>query len=168
MRQMQKTQFLTTLLSCCICAFLFFLLFHLHYRSLVKQQNALNNMLSTAINEEQNVLNQMGSKATDTITIETQLKFIIRLYNGNYSAVRLLNEMVSLVSPDILMGEMKRNGNEVTLSGVAKSEDDVTRLMNDIAKSPWFNQPVLLSINADKQNENAKVFDIMFEERENK
>jgi len=165
-RQIKKMQFITALVSCCVISLLILLIFHIHYSRIASSQNALNDMLSVAINEEQATLNKEGSDAEEAIATETQLKFIIHLYQENYRAVRLLNELVSLVPRTISVAMIKRNGNEVTLSGLAKSEDDVTQLMNDITKSPYFNQPLLLSINAGKNSaENSRNFNIMFEQK---
>lgn len=164
-RKIQKTQFLTMLITCCTLAFVFFLVVHFHYRNITSHNNNLNAILAAAISAEQEILNQMGSKATDAIATETQLKFIIDLYKENYSSVRLLNQMISLVPSSISVSELKRNGLEVAITGIAKSDDDITRLMNDITKSPYYTQPELSSINTIKGSDEAKNFTITFEQK---
>lgn len=165
-RQIKKKQFITSLVLGCIISLLILLVFHVHYSHAASRQNVLNAMISTAISEEQLLLNEMSAKANEAMATETQLKFIMDLYNENYRAVRLLNEMVMLVPDTISVQEIKRNGNEITLTGIAKSEDDVTQLMKEITNSPYFNQPTLLSINVGKgSNENARNFNLMFEQK---
>ena len=165
-RQIKKTHFITSLVASCIISIFILLLFHIHYSSMVSRQDALNAILSSAISDEQTTLNEMSAKAQDAMAVETQLKFIIDLYNENYSAVRLLNEMITLIPETISVQELKRNGNEILVSGIAKSEDAVTQLMKDISKSPYFNQPTLLSINVGKgTDENARNFNLTFEQK---
>jgi len=165
-RQIKKMQLMVSLGLSCLISLFILLLFHIHYSTAFSRQNALNAMLSAAINEEQSKLNEMSNAESEAGSTEVQLKFIIDLYNENYRAVRLLNDLVSLVSTTISITELKRSGSQITLSGMAKSEDDVTELMKNIAKSPYFNQPALLSINSGKNSdENAKNFSLMFEQK---
>jgi type IV pilus assembly protein PilN len=123
-------------------------------------------MYSTVINEDQNKLNQMSSSEEEKKSVDIQLKFIIDLYNESYNAVRFLNELVNLVPNSISIVRVKRNGNEITLTGIAESEHDITRLLDDITKSPYFNQPTLSSINTDnKSSEGSRKFELMFEQK---
>lgn len=166
LRKIQKTQFIIIIVGCCLISFILFLVLHFHYKSIDMNQKALNSMLSAAINAEQNILNQMGSKANDAIATETQLNFIINLYKENNFAVRILNELVSLVPSTVSVNEIKRNNNQIILSGMATSEDEVSRLINDIGKSPYFEQPELLSMNAVKNADNdSRNFSIMFDQK---
>jgi type IV pilus assembly protein PilN len=162
-RKIKKTQFITaSILSVCISLFIL-LMFHLHLSNVANQQQELNDILEASINEQQNALNEMNSKEQEKVAIDVQLQFISDLYNESYHAVRVLNELVTLVPNSISIKQIKRNGNEITLTGMANSENDVSSFMSVLAKSPYFNQPVLSSISLQKNfQENATQFKLMF------
>jgi type IV pilus assembly protein PilN len=163
LRQTKKKQLLSMMGLYIALSLLILAVIHLHYRGIANNQNKLNTMLSDAITAEQGVLNQIGSKATEAIDVEKQLKFVIQLYDNNYRAVRLLNDLVSLVSDNVSIDEIRRNGNTIDLSGLAKSEEDIEQLMKDIQKSQYFDQPVLLSTNVgNSADSNTRNFNIRF------
>ena len=166
-RQIKKTQFVTSLALCVILSLSILFVFHFHFSSVASEQENLNATLSTAIAEEQSALNEMSSKEDERKSIDVQLKFIIDLYNESYNAVRFLNELVLMVPNSILLTKVKRNGNQITLTGMAKSEKDVTQLLDYISQSPNFKQPTLSSINLENtSSDNSRNFKLTFEQKD--
>lgn len=165
MRQVKKTQFITSLVSSVLISLIILAIFHFHYSSIASEQNDINAMLSAAISEEQSALNEMSSREDEKKSVDVQLEFIINLYNESYSAVRFLNELVTLVPNTILLQKIKRNGNQITLTGLAVAESDITQLLDEVSKSPDFNQPTLSSINLEKNTGDSRGFKLMFEQK---
>jgi type IV pilus assembly protein PilN len=168
MRQLKKTQFTTSLALCIILSLFILFVFHVYYSSLAGKQDGLNAILSTEINDEQNALNEMSSKEDEKKSIDVQLKFIINLYSESYNAIRFLNELVLMVPNSILLTQIRRNGNQITLTGLAKSENDVTQLLDYISRSPNFNQPTLSAINLENTSSDNSLrnFKLTFEQKE--
>lgn len=164
-RAISKKHFITSLVTGCLLSLFLLIMIHSYYHRIASRQNTLNSMLSAAVNEEQGTLNIMGSKAAEAMATETQLNFIKGLYEESYSAVRLLNELVSLVSATISVEEIKRSGNEVYLIGTAKSEDDIDQLITNITRSHYFTQPALLFSNVGTNGEGSRNFNIKFEQK---
>ncbi|VVC77064.1 hypothetical protein AQUSIP_23910 [Aquicella siphonis] len=166
-RRIKKAQFVSALtISVCVPLILI-LIIHLHLSRVAKVQQEVNATLQSAISQEQSVLNEMSSKEGEKQATDIQLRFIIDRYNESYHAVRVLNELVSLVPPDIFISQIKRNGNAITLSGLANNEDEVTHLIQSIAESPYFNQPVLVSIALAKnpKTANRRRFILKFDQK---
>lgn len=166
-RQFKKARFRLALVTFAIIPAFFILLFHLYYSAVLNHQLAINNILQDAISKEQTILNQMSSEEAAQQDADTQLRFLMNLYKESYDAVRVLNDLVSLVPPSIFVTQIRRNGDEITLTGIADEEDDISDLMHGIAHSAYFNQPVLVSIalESDKQLVNMRRFKLKFEQK---
>ena len=165
-RLRKKNQFGVGIIGSSCLGILIILFFHLYLSSINSEQNSINADLQAAIGKEQASLTQMSSEESEKEAITLQLHTIVDLYNESYQAVRLLNELTKLVPTTISLTKIKRNGNEITLMGVALSEDDVTHFMRDIAASPYFKQPVLSSINTEKNTSgNQRNFQLEVEQK---
>lgn len=166
-RRVRKIRFVTALAVSAFAPLIFVLVIHMYLGRMANEQQDVNDVLQAAISQEQSILNEMSSKEEETQSIDIQLKFIINLYNESYHAVRVLKELVSLVPSDIFIAQIKRNGDTVTLSGMANSENDVTQLMHSISESPYFDQPALISIALAKASNsvNSRRFIIKFDQK---
>jgi len=166
-RQIKKMRFMVALIASVLGSLCIILIFHIYLSGLVGEQQQLNDVLQEAINKEQAVLNDMSSKEDEKATVDAQLQFIINLYSNSFRAVRLLNELVTLVPSSVSLNRIVRNGDTISLAGIANSENDITLFMQDIGRSPYFNQPVLSEIYQDKNSrtENTRYFQLNFKQK---
>lgn len=155
-RQRKKTQFMASLAVTCAFSFFILLMFHFYYSSIHSSQLQINNILQNEISQGQTMLNEMSSQEAESRAVILQLHTIIDLYNESFQTVRFLSELTSLVPSNISLYKIKHVGDDITLIGVAVSEEAVTNFMKQIGKSPYFNQPVLSSISMDSDKQGAQ------------
>lgn len=155
-RQRKKTQFIASLVACCISSFFVLMMCHLYYSSIHSSQAEINSILQNEISQGQATLNEMSSQVAESRSVILQLHTIIDLYNESFRSVRFLSELTGLVPSNISLYKIKHDGDDITLTGVAVSEAAVTEFMQQIGKSPYFNQPVLSSISMDSDKMGAQ------------
>lgn len=155
-RQRKKAQFIASLVACCFSSFFVLMMCHLYYSSIHSSQAEINSILQNEISQGQATLNEMSSQVTDSRAVILQLHTIIDLYNESFHTVRFLSELTGLVPSNISLYKIKHDGDDITLTGVAASEAAVTEFMQQIGKSPYFNQPVLSSISMDSDKMGAQ------------
>lgn len=166
-RKLKKIRFaagciLGAFLACCLIIF-----FHIRLYAKASVQQQVNQYLQSEISYGQNILNEMSSKEKRKEAIEKQLYFIINVRQQNYDFVYLLNQLITLVPEKILLTKISGNQNEVLLSGVAETEDDISHFMKEMDKWKHFYQPALSSLNQNKQKEDKKQFQIKMVKKEN-
>lgn len=150
-RKLQKGRFITAFVFFILVAVFLLVCFHIYYAGLLNRQMALNDYLQTQINAEQNNIDSINSKQKDKLQLEDQLNFISNMYAENYNAIRLLNEISTIIPSGLKIKSITRNANHISLDGMAPSDLAITQFMQDLSHSPLFNQPVLSIIN----NENG-------------
>jgi len=166
-RRIKKMRFTTGLCISIFVALFILFIFHMNIQNVASSQEEINGVLVNNINQEHIAVDELNHQLeTKNLTTE-QLKFIIDIHKSNYQSVRLLNELVSLVPNTIALSKIKKQNAKVTLVGQAKTDDDVTQFMNAIGTRPYFNEPVLSSINVEVKNkQDEKVFELTFEQKD--
>ncbi len=145
-RKLKKTRFIF-ILGVSVGLTLFIILcVHMHFNHIVGNQEDLNEYLKAQISEQQTASSATTLQGKEKNDIEAQLNFIISLRKKNYDAVRLLNELITLVPNTVLINKIIRNGSMITLGGLAQSDSQVTVFLQNISKSSIFNQPTLTKI----------------------
>lgn len=155
-RQAKKKRFLTLMAGFFLLSIFLIVLSHIYLDKILYNQIGLNDMLRAEINNEQNILNSVNTKVTELGDIKDKLHFIIGVYAQSYNAIRLLNELTGIVPSTVSIDKIIRSNNIVTISGMAQSNSDVTNFLQNIGKSPIFNQPQLNSISGEKDQSSAK------------
>lgn len=76
--------------------------------------------------------------------------------------VRMLNEMVRLIPQDIYLTAFKTANNQVTLNGIARSDNVISEFMRAIRSDKLFGEPVLQVIETrNVNNVQARVFELI-------
>jgi type IV pilus assembly protein PilN len=154
-RKAKKKRFITIFASFICLAFLILIILHIFLSGANRHQQQLNDYLQSEITNEQTALNQINNQEDEMRSIEANLRLIISLYAKSFRAIKLLNELVTIIPPNISIVKVARTDNMITLSGIAQSDSEVTLFMQDIAKSPIFNQPVLTEISGENGQPNG-------------
>jgi Tfp pilus assembly protein PilN len=124
-------------------------------------QNNVNLLWQEAINEAQVSLNLMNAQELETNSLILQLKLLSELKSESYAAVTFLQELPTLIPPSVSLTKIKYDAYEARLYGITFSEAEITKMQNNISKSPYFNTPELTSIDNDKDNKtNLKLFQV--------
>ena len=91
-----------------------------------------------------------------------RLKVIQKLQTSRPGMVRVLDELVRLVPPDIYLTAFKTAVNLVTLNGIARSDLVISEFMRSIRDTSLFGEPVLQVIQTKSiNNVQARVFELI-------
>lgn len=98
---------------------------------------------------------------TKTRLVE-RLNVIQKLQTSRPGMVRMLDEMVRLIPQDIFLTGFKTVGNQVTLNGIARSDNIISDFMRSIRGTKIFGEPVLQIIETrNVNNVQTRVFELI-------
>jgi type IV pilus assembly protein PilN len=91
-----------------------------------------------------------------------RLNVIQKLQTSRPGMVRMLDEMVRLIPQDIYLTAFKTANNQVTLNGIARSDNIISEFMRAIRGDKLFGEPVLQIIETRSVNNvQARVFELI-------
>lgn len=151
-RQLDKVRFGIMTLIFITLALLCVGIIHIYYRNVIYQQNQQKAYIESILNVEQVNLGRLNARERELKLVVSNLNFIFGLKIKSYQAVDALDQLVKVVPEGIYFSELSRDDNKLTLTGMAKSNIQVTSLMEQIEKSKIFKQPVLTEITGKETN----------------
>lgn len=146
-RKVKQKRFATIAGVVACCAIACVVLVHLRYLAKTHYQTKRNAMIQTELDTESNQLMSLNKQKEEVVKIDEQLRFIFDLRESSYYAVRILNEIAAANPDAVTLEKVARAGKDITISGKAKSNLQVTMFMESLEKSKFFGQPVLSDIN---------------------
>jgi type IV pilus assembly protein PilN len=95
-----------------------------------------------------------------------RMRVINELQGNRPVIVRVFDEVVQTLAKGVHYKKLEYEGNMLSVSGVAESNNRISALMRNLDGSDWFTQPNLKSIKEDPTNsdygEQASTFDLSF------
>ncbi len=164
-RYESKIRFFITLTIVIGIALFISVLYHFYFTSLISRQINNNNLLRAELDQEKASLTSLMNKKKSQAVITENINYLFSLYESNYNVVRLLNELARIVSESILITEIKREKDTITLLGKTESNLQVSLFMENIAKSAFFQNPILTEISGkdDKTVGDVRNFKLKFQ-----
>ena len=80
-----------------------------------------------------------------------RMKIIQELQSSRPEIVHIFDELAKAVPENVYLLKASRTGTEISLEGVADSNDYVSELMRNLNDSAWFNNPRLTVIESGKK-----------------
>lgn len=151
-RKEKQKRFATIAGVVACCAIACVVLVHVRYLAKIHYQNKRNAMIQEQLDAESNQLMSLNKQKEQVVKIDEQLHFIFDLRESSYYAVRILNDIASANPDAVTLDKILRAGKDITISGKAKSNSQVTMFMEALEKSKFFGQPVLSDINTKESN----------------
>ncbi len=149
-----------------ILAIFFIICWHIYYDDLINHQQQRNQFLQDTLQQEGTKLMGLNKKDKQQVIISNELNFLINLRKQSYQAVELLNELPKVVPDSIQLEIVIRKGNKIFIGGRSQSNPPITLLMENMAKSTIFNQPVLTRIIGQENKEGEdRHFQLQVEQR---
>lgn len=147
-KQTKKKRFIFLIISTVMLAGFFIMLFHIYHKALIRHQLDRNTYLQSELGKEQAELTLLIGKKKEMTKDTTALNFIMSLRKESYQAVQLLDALSRVVPEDATLSKVVRKKNVITIFGKAKSDSQVTLLINNMSKVKVFKQPELTEISA--------------------
>jgi len=149
-RQEQTRQFATvTVLSLILTGALMFLV-HATFSGQIEHQKFRNKILQDEINTLDASLKQIETLEDTKEQLLARMDVIQSLQQQRPQIVRLFDDFVRTVPEGIFLREIKQEGTQLTIQGVAESNGRVSAYMRNIDASGWMTTPKLKVIETKK------------------
>lgn len=166
-RNIKKIELALILGGAAIAALFVTLVMHFYFNGFANKQENRNNLIKAELSQEKDKLGLLEKKQHDYTTMETQLKYIVKLHTESFKAVHLLNELLTIVPATVTITKIIRDDPVIVITGKTKSNSQITLFMDNISASPFFNEPVLTEISKDKNSEKEEgLFKLRFEQKD--
>jgi len=129
----------------------------------IEYQQERNNYLRGEIARLKKAAEEMQELQKTKSRLVERLNVIQKLQSVRPGMVRMLDELVRLVPQDIYLTGFKTANNQVTLNGIARSDDIISKFMRDLkSAADLFGEPVLQIIETrNVNNVQARVFELV-------
>ena len=129
----------------------------------IEYQQERNNYLRGEIARLKKAAEEMQELQKTKSRLVERLNVIQKLQSVRPGMVRMLDELVRLVPQDIYLTGFKTANNQVTLNGIARSDDIISQFMRDLKNAAdLFGEPVLQVIETrNVNNVQARVFELI-------
>ncbi len=129
----------------------------------IEYQQERNNYLRGEIARLKKAAEEMQELQKTKTRLVDRLNVIQKLQTVRPGMVRMLDELVRLVPQDIYLTGFKTANNQVTLNGIARSDEVISQFMRDIKNATdLFGEPALQIIETrNVNNVQARVFELV-------
>jgi len=163
LRAERQKQFVTTLVAVLIAAAVLVFLWQDHVSSQIEYQNSRNAYLKTSMVELDKKIKEIKELTTERQKLIDRMKVIQDLQGTRPIIVRVLDELVRAVPDGLYFESLDRKGTEITIKGMAESNNRISSLMRNFEASEWFSSPNLKDVSAvkgDGTDETLNSFDL--------
>ena len=91
-----------------------------------------------------------------------RMRLIQDLQGNRPVIVRVFDEFARIMPEELFLASVRAQGKQFTIKWLASSNDQISQLMRNFDKSPWFTEPNLLGVTAGKDGFNA--FDMLVDQ----
>jgi type IV pilus assembly protein PilN len=160
LRAERQKQFLSALVFIVLVAGS--LVFYWKYvvESQISHQEARNAYLKSSMEELDKKIKEIEELKTKKQQLLDRMKVIQDLQGTRPVIVRVFDELVRTLPDGLYYESLSRNGSNLSIIGVAESNNRISGLMRNLDQSEWFDSPVLKDVSAVKGKEAANKFDM--------
>lgn len=155
LRAERQKQFITTLAGVLILAAGLVFLWQDFVSSEIEYQNSRNAYLKTAMVDLDKKIKEIENLKTEKQQLLDRMKVIQDLQGTRPIIVRVMDELVRSLPDGLFYESMQRAGDEISIKGMAESNNRISALMRNFESSEWFASPNLKDVSAVTKGENA-------------
>ena len=144
----QRIDYRNKLILSVLMGLIVIVMFHTYLNAAKNQQQQINNLIknkSTDLDKELKVLQQL--QVFNQLILHKK-ELIQQLQISRLETFYLIEEIPRLVPDGIFLTLISQNGREITFTGSAQSNSQVSEFMLAIEQSYWFQKPILIEINS--------------------
>jgi type IV pilus assembly protein PilN len=120
---------------------------YLWYQTQISSQQSKNNYLSAEIKRLETQIKEISNLQSEIAALRARQQAVEDLQSDRNLPVHLLNELVKQLPDGVFISSMRQENANVTLTGVAQSNERVSELLRNLAyNSPWLTRPDLVEI----------------------
>lgn len=152
-RQQQLRNFITALALAVAAAILGLFLTHMQIQTQIEAQEARNEYLRGEITRLKKAEAEIKELDKTKARLLGRLEIIRDLQSRRPGMVRVFDTLVRLIPDSLYLTSIKTEGNQLTLKGIASTNNVISDFMRNLADSPWFGEPVLQVVKAATVND---------------
>jgi type IV pilus assembly protein PilN len=138
---------------------------HLHVTQLIDDQNRRNQFLKQEIAKVEKEIQEIREIKKQRQALIARMNVIYQLQGDRTQIVHLFDDLVRKLPEGVYFDQMKQNGKNFTLQGVAQSNARVSALMRNLDSSEWFTNPNLDIINVkEKSGDRVSTFKLQVQQ----
>ncbi len=119
----------------------------LWYQGQISAQQTKNQVLQTEIKRFDAQIKDIASLESEIAALRARQQAVEDLQADRNLPVHLLTELVKQVPDGIYIASMRQDNQDVTLQGVAQSNERVSEFLRNLSNNtPWFSKPELVEI----------------------
>ncbi|RYG13031.1 MAG: fimbrial protein [Burkholderiales bacterium] len=120
---------------------------YLWYQAQISSQQSKNSFLSSEIKRLEGQIKEISNLQAEIAALRARQQAVEDLQSDRNLPVHLLNELVKQLPDGVYISSMKQENTNVTMTGVAQSNERVSELLRNLAyNSPWLTRPDLVEI----------------------
>ena len=157
LRAGKQRQFLTSIVIVLVIAVALVFLWQDFVSSQIEYQNSRNSYLQTSMSELDKKIKEIKRLESDKKELLDRMKVIQDLQGTRSVIVRVLDELVRTLPDGLYYESLSMTGEEISIYGMAESNNRISGLMRNFESSVWFSNPNLKDVSAvevqgDKEN----------------
>jgi type IV pilus assembly protein PilN len=125
---------------------------YLIYQQEIGEQQSRNDYLTSQNTLLNNKIKDVTGLQGEIIALEAREQAVENLQINRNLPVHLFNNIVQLLPPGMYLNSIKQDGQNISFTGVAQSQERVSELLRNISSSnnQWLTQPDLIEIHSDQ------------------
>jgi len=148
-RKRRKDTFNVSLGLAALVGVLIGVLGYLWFQAQISAQQGKNQILQTEITRFDKQIKDIAGLEAEITALRARQQAVEDLQADRNMPVYLLTELVRQLPEGVYISEMRQDGQNITLKGVAQSNERVSELLRNLGSgSPWMTRPDLVFIKA--------------------
>lgn len=121
----------------------------------ISVQNQRNQLLQTSIKDLDKKIAEIASLKEEIESLKARQEAVEDLQADRNQPVYLMDELVKQTPSGVYLKSFKQEGQKVTVTGYAQSQERVSELLRNLAgNSPWLERPDLIEVKASTLGQN--------------
>jgi len=150
-RRDKQRQFINIAAGVAIVMVGIIVLVHLRMSGIIEEQNNRNQFMQGQIAQVDKEIEEIKTLEKEKAALLARMKVIQELQSSRPEIVHIFDELAKTIPDNVFLLSASRKGREISLTGVADSNDYVSEFMRTLDISPWLTNPRLSIIQSDKK-----------------
>jgi len=151
LRSEKQRQFNVTLAGAAIFSALAVVFVHIQMTSMIESQNSRNTFMEDTIKKVEKEIEEIKTLKRDKESLLARMQVIQQLQSSRPEVVHLFEEVALATPKGVFLLNTERTGTNISITGVANSNDSVSKFMRNLDASEWLTNPKLSVIDSAKQ-----------------
>jgi type IV pilus assembly protein PilN len=160
LRAEKQRNFITSLIVVLVLAVALIFLWQDFVSSEIENQRSRNSYLSSSMAELDKKIKEIKELKSEKKKLLDRMKVIQDLQGTRPVIVRVMDELVRTLPDGLYYQSLEREGDLISIKGMAESNNRISGLMRNFESSVWFSNPNLKDVSAIKGQDSLNSFDL--------